>query len=113
MGKKVETKKQPATGLSAPRITRLMRVQVGKGRIAREARDTMVAREQDMCNYLLDKCVAQMKPLADGAGTRRIKHKHIDAALSADPALASLFGVSARLLKTKRVKSRRAAKPKK
>lgn len=116
MGKKTETKTgQPApraerekskttTGLSAARITRAMRAQLGRGRIARQALEVMRAREQEMCNYLLDKCVAQMKPLAEGSSWRRIKNWHIAAALAAEPELAALFGVSARLLKNKRIK---------
>lgn len=112
MGKKTETKtdapaaRETKTGLSAPRITRAMRAQLGRGRIARQARDAMLAREQELCNYLLDKCVAQMKPLADGAGSRRIKNHHVAAALAAEPELGALFGVSARLLKNKRIKSK-------
>lgn len=107
MGKK-NVSTTPA-GLAPPRITRCMRGQVGHGRIARAARDGMLRHEQQLCNYLLDKCVAQMKPLADGAGSRRIKNKHIDAALRADPELAALLGVSARLLKTRRAVAHKKA----
>ena len=96
--------KNTDTGLKAARITRMMRKHLGRRRISRGAREAMVGHAQRLCNYLLDKFFAHTEPLKDGAKHRWLQHKHIAAALRADPELGAMLGASARLLKTRRVK---------
>lgn len=108
-GSRPDAKTRP-TGLSHARITKLMRAETRGSRVAREARDEMIRIEEALTGHIMEHAVQLMKPLAEGSKTRRIKNRHIDAMMRADPEFGQLLGSSARLLKTQAARPRKAKK---